>query len=207
MKSINFTLLVIGMFIAMLLGLYVYQHANNYPNDLQIATYVNPSRPLKEFALKKTDNTPLNIECMRGRWTILFFGYTQCRSICPTTLDMLHKAYEIMRKDGFINRPELVMVSLDGNRDSLQTMQKYTQGFDQEFKGAVGDKKVIDQLTAELGIVYDAELSSQTDQIDHSGALTLINPAGEVSAFFIPPLTAAAVAHDTEKLITTYINK
>ncbi len=207
MKAIKITLLGLTLFMSMFLGLYVYQHAHRLPlseKELVHATYVQPGRVLSPFQLKKTDGSILNVSQLIGHWTILFFGYTQCHSICPTTMDMLHKTYEILRKDGVSNRPEMVMISLDGQRDSLETMKKYVEGFDQEFKGAIGKKSVINQLTQELGIVYDAQMNSQDGQIDHSGSITVINPAGEVVAFFIPPMQAKDVAKDLETLIQSF---
>jgi protein SCO1/2 len=165
---------------------------------------VQPGRTLASFQLNQTDGQVLSLSNLIGHWTIFFFGYTQCHSICPTTMDMLHKSYDILRKEGVKNLPEMVMISLDGKRDSIETMKRYVQGFDKEFKGAIGPKKVINQLSQELGIVYDTQINSQDGQIDHSGTITVINPAGEVVAFFIPPMQAKDVAKDITTLMQSY---
>jgi protein SCO1/2 len=205
---LKLTLLFIVLFISMVLGMYVYQHAHSKTTqqvDLIHATYVQPGRVLAPFELQKTDGTTMSPASLAGHWTILFFGYTQCRSICPTTMDMLHKVYVQLRKDQVKTLPEMVMVSLDGQRDSLQVMNQYVKGFDPDFKGAIGPMKTIQGLTQELGIVYDdSQVSSPDGQIDHSGSLTLVNPAGEVVAFFIPPMQAMDVAKDLETLINTF---
>jgi protein SCO1/2 len=205
---LKLTLLVILLFISMILGMYVYQHSHTKMNkhlNLIHATYIQPGRVLAPFQLQKTDGQTLSPSNLAGHWTILFFGYTQCRSICPTTMDMLHKVFVQLRKDKIQPLPEMIMISLDGQRDSLETMRRYVKGFDAEFKGAIGPIETIQQLTQELGVVYDdSQLSRPDGQIDHSGSLTLVNPVGEVVAFFIPPMQAKDVAKDLETLINTF---
>lgn len=189
-------------FIALSLGLWFQNHLGLkkvHSFELQHATLLQQARPLPPFQLKRTDGLDLSPSGLVGHWTILFFGYTQCRSICPTTMAMLHKTYDILRKDGIV-LPEMIMVSLDGQRDSLDTMQQYVKGFDTSFVGAIGTMATVQNLSQTLGVVYDAQLSDD-GQIDHSGSLTVINPMGEVAAFFTPPMQAKDVAFDLETLI------
>lgn len=203
-RYLNKTLIFLVLFMSLFLGLYVYQQTEHQNPILRHATYIKPGRMLSPFELKKTDGQILNLSHLVGHWTILFFGYTQCRSICPTTMDMMHHVYQELRESGIKERPEMIMISLDGQRDSLETMERYVTGFDKEFKGAVGPISVIQQLTQELGVVYDMQNKSQDGQIDHSGSLTLINPAGEIMAFFIPPMQAKDIALDIVTLTQTY---
>lgn len=200
--SIRGLLCVIIAFIALSLGLWFQNHvafkkAQSF--ELKHATYLAHTRPLPPFQLKRTDGLDLNPSALVGHWTVLFFGYTQCRSICPTTMAMLHQAYDLLRKKN-ITLPEMIMISLDGERDSLETMRQYVKGFDASFIGATGKMVTVQQLSQTLGIVYDAQISKD-GQIDHSGSLTVINPMGEVAAFFTPPMQAKDVALDLETLM------
>jgi protein SCO1 len=204
---LKMTLVGILLFISMILGLYVYQYAHHRSieeNVLINATYIQPGRVLSPFKLQMTDGKSLSPSSLTGHWTILFFGYTQCRSICPTTMDMLHKIYEQLRAHELSSIPEMIMVSLDGQRDSLETMRRYVHAFDQDFKGAIAPIETIQKLTQELGVVYDTQMNSQDGQIDHSGSLTLINPAGEVVAFFLPPMQVMDVVKDLETIMNAF---
>ncbi len=201
---LKITLLGLLFMMSLFLGLYVYQQSIPKTPHLHHATYVGPGRMLSAFELQKTDAQVLNLSHLVGHWTILFFGYTQCRSICPTTMDMMHHVYDKLRQDGILQRPEMIMISLDGDRDSLETMRHYVTGFDKEFKGAIGQKSMVQKLTQELGVVYDSQSDQNDGQIDHSGSLTLINPAGEVVAFFIPPMQVQDIAQDIETLTKTF---
>ena len=198
------TLVGLTFIMSFFLGLYVYQHQGPKIPNLVHATPVKPGRMLSAFELKKTDGQPLNLSHLAGHWSLLFFGFTQCHSICPTTMGMMHQVYEKLRKDGVSQRPEMIMISLDGERDTLETMRHYVMGFDKEFKGAIGSMPMIQQLTQELGVVYDTQSSKKDGQIDHSGSLALINPAGEVVAFFIPPMQAFDIAQDIETLTKNF---
>lgn len=202
MRSTRGLIFIIIGFIALSLGLWFQNHLalkNVQKFELKYASYLSHARPLPPFQLKQTDGLDLNPSALVGHWSILFFGYTQCRSICPTTMAMLHQTYDILRHQK-IELPNMIMISLDGERDSLDTMRQYVKGFDAAFIGAIGSMQTVQQLSQSLGIVYDAQLSTD-GQIDHSGSLTVINPMGEVAAFFTPPMQAKDVALDLATLI------
>lgn len=201
-KSTHRIVFAIIAFIALSLGLWFQNHVaikNAQSFALKQATYLNQGRPFPPFQLKRTDGLDLNPSALVGHWTILFFGYTQCRSICPTTMAMLHQTYDILRQKE-VALPDMIMISLDGERDSQDTMRQYVKAFDPAFIGATGNMTTVQKLSQILGIVYDAKMS-QDGQIDHSGSLTVINPMGEVVAFFTPPMQAKDVALDLETLI------
>lgn len=203
--ALSKTLLGLVLLISLFLGLFVYQQMHHglkgSPLNLKAGTYLTQGRPLPPFKLQKSDGTTLTASGLVGHWTILFFGYTQCRAICPTTMALLHQIYDTLRQQGVNVRPEMLMVSLDGQRDSQETMQNYVKAFDKDFLGAIGEQATIDALTKELGIVYTSQ--DKNGDIDHSGTITVINPMGEVVAFFTPPMQAKDVAYDLKTLINT----
>lgn len=198
-------LLVMGTF----LGLFFYQKVHQVPpfNPEQLhGTYVPPGRSVISFRLQDTQNNPFRASDLIGHWTLLFFGFTQCHSICPTTMAELHRMYDILkRQQSLPSLPRVYMISLDPERDTLDILRHYVQGFDKDFMGALGSKQEIDALSQYLGIVYDTG-PRHDGQIDHSGTITVINPAGEVTAFFTPPLQAQWMAKDMTILMQHFAN-
>jgi protein SCO1 len=196
------------MLSSILMGWVTYQY-NHRPIELH-GTLVAPMRDLKPFELIDTQHRPFNLTSFNGHWTILFFGYTQCRSICPTTMAELHKINTILKKSHHLNIPvQIVMISLDPKRDTEQSLGQYVKGFDTDFLGALGSKLTIDAMTQQLGVVYDTQAAlgnNQTNdgQIDHSGTLTIINPEGKIVAFVTPPVAAQDVAEDLATLDKSY---
>ena len=208
----NLTFKAIGvlslMLLSILLGLVAYQY-HQRPIELH-GTLVEPMRELKPFELMDTEHHTFNLAALKGHWTILFFGYTQCRSICPTTMAELHKINTLLKKSHHFNIPvQIVMISLDPQRDTEQSLGHYVKGFDADFLGALGSKSTIDAMTQELGVVYDTQAALENNQtndgqIDHSGTLTIINPEGKVVAFMTPPVVAQDVAEDLATLDKSY---
>ena len=191
------------------MGLFYYHQTHQStgfdPEQLH-GTYIPPGRSVNHFSLEDTQKQAFKTSDLIGHWTLLFFGFTQCHSICPTTMAELHKMNDILKAHPDLKvLPRVYMISLDPARDTPQILQQYVQGFDRDFMGAIGTKSEIDALSQQLGIVYDTG-TRQDGQIDHSGTITVINPAGEIAAFFIPPLQAQWMAEDMIVLMQHFAN-
>lgn len=188
------------MLLSLSLGWVTYQWQQQ-PLSLH-GTLLEPGRTLQAFHLNGTHQQVIDNKALKGQWTILFFGYTQCRSICPTTMAELHKINLLIKKSNQLHMPlQVVMISLDPQRDTIESLGQYVKGFDKDFIGALGPKATIDAMTQQLGVVYDTQVAlgnqkTNDGQIDHSGSLTIINPEGFVVAFETPPLNAQDVADD-----------
>jgi protein SCO1/2 len=200
------TYFILALLMALFTGLFTYQHLHTDkfdPTQLH-GTYVPPGRPVLGFDLKTTRMQTFRPSNLMGKWTILFFGYTQCRSICPVSMDALHRMHQILKtKSGLQVLPQVYMISLDPARDTLSSLKQYVHGFDPDFIGVLGSEAMVQHLSNDLGIVYDAQ-NQKDGQIDHSGTVTVINPAGEVAMFFTPPLNPQWMADDLVSLIRHY---
>ena len=169
-------------------------------SKLNVTLLHNP-RQVSDFNL--TDNTgkAFTQESLRGHWTMMFFGFTRCPSICPTTMAELGKTYKKLFKDGVRTYPQVMMVSIDPEHDTLKLMNEYVTKFDSQFHGATGDKQQIAKMTKELGIVYmkvtDPNNKDKYD-INHSGTIMLFNPQGLLAGFFSMPHKADSIAQDFE---------
>ncbi|MGB2241842.1 MAG: SCO family protein [Porticoccaceae bacterium] len=159
--------------------------------ELQIngAIVLEKPRIFSDFELVDHRGDLFNIERMQGIWSIVFFGFTHCPDICPTTLAMLNDTYSKL-KDSEKERLQIVMISLDSERDTVEKLAEYVPYFNQEFIGVTGNKHLIRRLTAELNVAYNqVPLSGDDYTVDHSTQLILINPMGHYHGFFKAPHT------------------
>lgn len=166
---------------------------------------LNP-KEIQSFSLQGIDDQPFNNKSLLGQWTMIFFGFTHCDHLCPTTLGELAKVYRRLEQDGVKNLPRIVMISIDPQRDDLAKLKQYVQAFNPHFYGARGSEEIIKQLTKEMGIAYTkiqlAHGNNENYDVHHSGAVMLFNPKGGLSAFFTTPHQARLLVHDYKLLVT-----
>lgn len=169
-------------------------------------TLLDHSRKMPLFDLMGTDHQPFNLERLQGRWTFLFFGFTHCGSICPVTMAELGKMFRLLAQGGVQPKPQVFMVTLDPERDNPARLEQYVKAFDPSFEGVYGSLQAVQKFAHDMGIASE-RVASNLEQprqynIEHSGAIMLINPHGELVAFFTPPHQAALLASDYKLLNT-----
>ncbi len=197
-------LLVVVAAIAAGLGLWLglRGHAPPQPPQMHSAQVYPQPRPLPAFALTQSDGRPLTAVDWRGHYTLVFFGYTLCPDICPTTLATLHRALQQLRAQGLGAQVRVDFISVDPRRDTPSRLTAYVRAFDPRFVGATGPDSQLQPLTRALGVAYARTPDGHGgERIDHSGAVVLIDPQGRELAVFLPPLRAAAIAEDLSRLI------
>jgi protein SCO1/2 len=151
------------------------------------AVVLNTPRIFSDFELVDHRGEVFNQEHLQDVWTIVFFGFTHCPDICPTTLAILNDTYSKL-KDRERERMQIVMISIDPERDTVEKLAEYVPYFNHEFIGVTGNKHLIKRLTAELNIAYNkVPLDSDDYTVDHSTQLVLINPKGHYHGFFKAP--------------------
>ncbi|STX28122.1 SCO1/SenC family protein [Legionella beliardensis] len=169
-------------------------------------TLLQKPRGVEQFNLVGVDNQPFNNKSLQGKWTMVFFGFTNCGYLCPTTMSELAKMYHILEHEGVKPLPQVVMISIDPNRDSLDTLKNYVSTFDSHFYGARGDEDKVKKMTREMGIAYSKVIlpnakDNKNYDMQHSGAVMLFNPKGELRAFFTTPHQANLLAKDYQLLV------
>lgn len=203
-NKIKITVLALVAFAALVAGLFISQHVfKSHKKDFSQfhGTLLTKSRDVNPFDLTGTDKKPFNNASLNDQWTMMFFGFTSCGYLCPTTMAELGKFYKILENKGAMIMPNVVMVSIDPKRDSLEVLGNYVKAFNPHFSGARGDKDAIKSMTRELGIAYaKVALNGQKDadhyDIEHTGTVLLFNPQGELTAFFTSPQNANNLAED-----------
>ena len=150
-------------------------------------------RPLKPFTLSDHNGQPLGLAQLKGQWSFIFFGYTHCPDICPTTLGMLKGvANKLDEHDRISSDTRFLFVSVDPKRDTLPHLKDYIEYFHKEFVAATGERQEIDSLARSLGAMYmfDGDIEKDDYIVNHSASVALVNPQGEWVARFNPPHTA-----------------
>ncbi len=169
-------------------------------------TLLDAPRPVKAFSLIGTDGIPFNQTSLKDQWTMVFFGFTRCGFVCPTTMAELGKMYRLLEEKHVWPLPRVVMISIDPARDDLAALRKYVTAFHPDFYGARGTEKMTKAMTTALGIAYakvaaHPNAPAPSDDIEHTGALMLFNPAGKLAAFFTRPHQAKTLGDDYHWLI------
>ncbi len=196
-------------FLSLFAGFFISQKVQNKSIDVQQfhGTFLDKPRVVQPFSLIGTDSVPFNNASLQGHWTMIFFGFTNCGSICPTTMAELGKMYRLLEKKGIKKLPNVVMISVDPEHDNLDKLSHYVKAFDPHFYGAQGDDDAINAMTKELGVAYAKinlphEGDSENYDIEHTGTIMLFNPKGELNAFFTTPHYASLLAKDYLLLVS-----
>jgi protein SCO1/2 len=165
-------------------------HSRQQPAQLAISSDVGiifpVARDIKSFNLLTADNQKFSQQNLLNHWTLLFFGFTHCSSVCPTTLDMMSRAYGSLHEK--YPNLQVALVSLDPERDSLATLSKYTSGYHPDFIGVTGKIQELHKLQGQLGIYSEKDNAnapaSGNYQIQHTSSIMLINPQGKWAGLF-----------------------
>ena len=141
-------------------------------------------RALEAFELKVVAEKAFTLENLKGRWSFLFFGYTYCPDICPTTMAALKQMYLLLPPD-IQSDTQVVLISVDPERDTPEHLAQYAQAFHPDFIGATGNHNQLSVFTKSFGVVYYKVGDDKEDYlVDHSSKIFLVDPDGLRHAIF-----------------------
>jgi len=164
---------------------------------LQGGTWLPRPRPLAEFHLQDTSGHDFGPNSLRGHPTLLFFGFTSCPDVCPTTLATLAQ----LQRQPPLPSAEVVFVSIDPERDSTAALQSYLGAFSARFVGLRGDRAALAPLLRSLNaIAVRDDLPGGGYTMDHSATLYLLDTQGRLAAVFSPPFTTTGLAADLSRI-------
>ena len=142
------------------------------------------------FSLLDHQNRIFNSERFRGKWTFIFFGYSHCPDICPSTLFMMSRVQQkILKKHSKDHNTQFVFVSVDPERDTPERLGKYLPNFSKTFIGVSGKEKQLKKLTQQFGVAYELVKTSGKKNylVNHTAAVFLVGPKGRYRALFTSP--------------------
>ena len=145
------------------------------------------SRTLPDLKMIDQEGQSVVINELKGKWTLLFFGYTFCPDICPTTLAQLRQVKSELPKEA-VESLRVVLISVDPNRDTPQQLKQYLGYFDKAFIGLTASVQDIQKLANAVSIPFiPADTSKPNYTVDHSGNLALLGPDGTQRGFIRAP--------------------
>ena len=169
----------------------------NQLTELRSAFIIPEPIELPDFSLLDHTNKPVTTDTFRGQWDLIFFGFTNCPDICPTTLQTLASIKRELESIGSETTPRIVLVSVDPERDTPAVLGQYMDYFGQGNLAVTGKIDEIVKLTTALGIYFKKTVvDGDNYSVDHSAAVLLINPDGEFSALFSAPHLLADYVND-----------
>ncbi len=191
---------ILSILLLALLVLFNLFSPRNTPPELQAVLRVQPIA-LKPFTLTDQDGKPFSLEQLKGKRTLLFFGYMSCPDICPTTLATLNHVYKKLGAiPGARADLQVVFVSVDPKRDRPEKLAEYIHYFNQRFIALTGSKEAIDKFTRQFsaGYVPDKKQADGNYLISHTSSIFLIDPEANLIATFSPP-------HKANTLVSQYL--
>ena len=142
---------------------------------------IDPPKPMPDFSLQSAGGA-VKLSDFRGKYTLLYFGYTSCPDICPTTLSGLKAALSELGSQA-AGQVQVVFVSVDYKRDTPARVSAYAQAFSQDFVGLGGTQAQIDQITQEYGIYYklnDPDPKTGYYSVDHTAIVLVLDRQGNL---------------------------
>jgi len=187
----------------------------NKQSPVEFALHYQQAREIKNFELTDHLGEKFNNESLKGQWSWVFFGYTSCPDVCPTTLQEMNFIYDDLK--AIATNSQVLLVSVDPKRDTQDKLASYIGYFNPEFKALYGDHGMLFPFARNLGLMYAITEPEQSDDennpsgnvqsylVDHSASLVLINPAGKVEAIFKPKQALGAVpVIEGDKLVSDF---
>lgn len=200
MTRIHKTVLILVAVIALVLGLTVSKVLDAPQPDARAAlldagiVLLPQSRALPALNLLDEQGAAQSLDRLTGRWTLLFFGYTFCPDICPTTLAELRQLRARLPAE-LLERYRVVMVSVDPQRDTPEQLRQYLGFYNAGYSGLTGELADIQKLATAVSIPFiPGDTSKERYTVDHSGNLAIIGPDGRQRGFIRAPLNVDRLA-------------
>ena len=137
----------------------------------------------------------------RGRVVVLFFGYTHCPDVCPTTLTQLAQARRLLGPDA--GRVQVLFVTLDPERDTAQLLARYAPAFDPSFVGLTGTQPHIEAAAREFKVFFQKVTGPTSDSytLDHSSGSFVFDPQGRIRLYLPDRAQPDQIAADLKRLL------
>lgn len=177
------------------------QSAGAGAKDMLKAGVFSPARPAPDFTLRGSDGNELRLSRYRGKVVIVVFGFTSCPQVCPTTLSTLARARKQLGSEA--EGLQVVYITVDPERDSVEHMREYLLHFDASFLGATGTEEQLASVRKEYGIFANRENSGAGYAFNHSSSTYLVDRNGNLRALMPYGQEPDAYVHDVRILLAT----
>lgn len=175
------------------------QLARNLP-QLVSGTALPSPRAIAPFMLADQNGQAFGDPQLQGAPSLLFFGFTHCPDVCPTTLALMAQ----LRRESDLSKLRFLFVTVDPTRDDQPALRQYVDAFGGGITGLRGDDNALQPLLGKLGAIRRVEARAGGDySVDHSATLYYMNARGMLSAVFTPPLDFTRLRDDLRTLVAS----
>jgi protein SCO1/2 len=174
--------------------------------DVERKQVLDPPKELADFTLTGQDGQPLSLSDLRGKPTLLFFGFTHCPDICPTTLAQFRQVKRDLGERG--SDVNFVFISVDGSRDTPEVVKAYVDQFDPEFVGLTGTEDKVRAIGGDYFVFFNRAQPEGTPSaagysVDHTTYTYLIDAEGSLRVIYPFQAPREMVVEDIEGLLTS----
>ena len=169
---------------------------------LSSGTFLSTPKVLDDFRLVDTKGAPATMTILRGHPTLVFFGFTHCPDVCPTTLAILADVQKrLAKQDERMAGLKVALISVDPERDTPAQLGSYIAAFGGNLIGLTGTAPEIVNVSRSFGVASSrVDLGGGNYTMDHSATIFALDSAGRVIAVFTPPFRATALRDDLARM-------
>lgn len=171
------------------------------PDTFRGTAYSEPYPVASEFELTRQNGAQFRLSEMRGKVVLLFFGYTSCPDVCPTTMAELNQALE--KVGAHADQVQVVYVTVDPQRDTPERVEEYVNHFNPDFIGLSGSESELAKVWNDYGIFREIVdgTSAAGYLVNHTARVTVIDQQGNLRVSFPFDTPVENIVHDLELLI------
>jgi protein SCO1/2 len=171
------------------------------PPSFRGTSYAEPIPPAPEIVLTKADGTTFRLSNQREKIVLLFFGYTSCPDVCPTTLAEMKQVMDLLRDDA--QHVQVVFISVDPERDDPERIQSYANHFHSSFLGLTGTEAELTPIWSGYSIVREVVESDSAlgNIINHTARLFLVDTQGNLRLSYAYQTPVEDIVHDIRLLL------
>lgn len=156
----------------------------------------------KDFTLPDHHGKMRSLSDFRGKAVVVFFGYTQCPDVCPTTMAEMASVMQLLGP--LADKVQVLFITVDPERDTPERLSEYVPSFDPRFLGLTGDKAATEKVAKEFRVFYQKVPGKQpgTYTMDHTSGSYVFDPQGRLRLFVRHGQGAEPIAHDLKLLLS-----
>ncbi len=192
-----------GLFIGLFLGWLTIQAFSDRLGSPEFhGREMQSPQPISDFTLTAHNGNPVRLHDFRDKVVLLYFGYTYCPDVCPATMAELSKAFDMLDPNE-LDQVQMLMVTVDPDRDSAEVLEQYLGHFDPSFLGLTGSDEEIAAATAPFGIFYQKQEGTLESGylVDHTASVSVLDKDGYLRLNYPFNTPGADIAADLNQLL------
>ena len=165
-------------------------------------TELDPVRPVPEFTLTDQNGEPFRMGDLRGSVALLFFGYTFCPDVCPTTLGTWKRVYEDLGDD--VQDVRFVFITVDPDRDTPERLKQHVEIFNPDFVGLTGTPQELQPVYSAFGVYFERDRETESAAgylVNHTASAFVVDPQGGWRLKHRFGTSAEDIVHDIKQLL------